>query len=327
MQAKCLLFLLSLVFACSAQVQFLRDDLNFILATSTASNQTTYHMLLEGPSKYGWIAVGTGDAMQNSLMFIVYPSDSSSATLSVRTASGHDTPSSISDVPVNITSSAVSNGNMSVQFSWPADEIHQYSAVNPASSQQSFIWAVGPDQQLASSSLDAPISQHRSYGSFAVNMTATQIERPNHNLTSIPSENLTQATGGVLPSKSLVVIHAILLGGSFVILFPLATMALRFEWAHSFRAHWLTQCVGTLASFIGFAIAIAMSVQSRLFSAFDTTHQILGIVLTCCLLLQVFFGWRHHVNFKVNRSRTTVSYAHMMFGRLLIYVGMVNTVL
>lgn len=57
---------------------------------------------------------------------------------------------------------------MSVQFSWPADEIHQYSAIDPTSSQQSFIWAVGPDQQIASSSVDAPISQHKSYGKSTI---------------------------------------------------------------------------------------------------------------------------------------------------------------
>lgn len=159
-----------------------------------------------------------------------------------------------------------------------------------------------------------------------MSLAEVQTESTN-NMSSLPTSHLNQATSGLKAPLALVVVHAVLFILSFVILFPLATIALRLEWAHSFRTHWITQCVAVILSFVAFAIAIAQSVQSKAYSSFDEAHQILGIIVTACLLIQVFLGFRHHIIFKAIRSRTWFSYTHMVFGRVVIYAGMVNAVL
>jgi hypothetical protein len=45
------------------------------------------------------------------------------------------------------------------------------------------------------------------------------------------------------------------------------------------------------------------------------------------LILQVILGYMHHTNFKRVGGRTWVSFTHMWTGRMVIIVGMVNTVL
>ncbi|KAK5396183.1 hypothetical protein LTR06_011590 [Exophiala xenobiotica] len=38
-------------------------------------------------------------------------------------------------------------------------------------------------------------------------------------------------------------------------------------------------------------------------------------------------GYRHHMNYKKFKGRTVVSYVHFLFGRTIIWFGMLNTVL
>lgn len=53
-------------------------------------------------------------------------------------------------------------------------------------------------------------------------------------------------------------------------------------------------------------------------------HPIIGIVILALLLIQPALGWFHHRQFKIHQRRTTVSYLHLLNGRLLIILGIVN---
>ena len=53
---------------------------NITFAINLASDSEDLYFHLNGPSKFSWIAIGTGDEMQDSLMFIAYASSDGSST-------------------------------------------------------------------------------------------------------------------------------------------------------------------------------------------------------------------------------------------------------
>ena len=58
------------------QVQFYQKSENFGVAISSTREAGNADFLLQltAPVSYGWASVGTGDKMDESLMFIIYPS-------------------------------------------------------------------------------------------------------------------------------------------------------------------------------------------------------------------------------------------------------------
>jgi hypothetical protein len=110
--------------------------------------------------------------MDASLMFIIYPSGPDSVTVSLRTASGHDTPTVIAESNVLVQSSRISNGVMTANVvcynctSWTGGK-----SLNIQSSNQPWIWATGPGQEQGSGSKrfanqDAEIEKHKKYGEW-----------------------------------------------------------------------------------------------------------------------------------------------------------------
>ena len=127
--------------------------------------------------------------------------------------------------------------------------------------------------------------------------------------------------------KTLVVLHALLLGVAFVVVFPVGVVGLRLRWKLAFKVHWLIQIFASLASFIGLALAIALSITGIEYNDFKEPHQILGICVVALLALQLAAGFWHHANFKKLARRTPISYGHIWLGRIVIYGGMTNSIL
>ena len=148
------------------------------------------------------------------------------------------------------------------------------------------------------------------------------------NSTAIPSIsgksniNLKPLPGSV---SILVIVHAICLAGSFLLLFPLGVVALR--WFGWFRTHWILQILATFICIIGLIVAIALSAMDPEYVSFDNSHQILGILVVASLIIQVLLGYSHHRNYQKLGRRTWISHSHLWVGRLVIVLGMVNGVL
>jgi len=134
--------------------------------------------------------------------------------------------------------------------------------------------------------------------------------------------NTTPLPGSV---SVLIIIHAIFLGGSFVLLFPLGVIILR--WFGSVRIHYLMQLTAVIICIVGLGIAIAFSEMDPEYRDMGEGHQIIGIVTVAGLLVQSIFGYVHHINYQSLGRRTWVSHLHMWTGRVLVVIGMLNTVL
>ena len=59
------------------QAQFYQTSENYgvAIASVPADGRVDLLMQISAPESYGWAAVGTGNKMDNSLMFIIYPSE------------------------------------------------------------------------------------------------------------------------------------------------------------------------------------------------------------------------------------------------------------
>lgn len=212
------------------------------------------------------------------------------------------------------------------------------------------MWAVGPKASSDSSdsegdnekrdSGDGGLEQHSSYGEFSHNIQDiadsvagiffADMTKATQSSASAPAISGTSNIAVREQGKSyaaLVVLHALLLGVAFVIVFPIGVIGLRMRWKVAFSIHWILQLVASAASFVGLALAIALSIIGVEYNAFNETHQVLGFLIIGLLSTQILAGIWHHIRWKSTGQRSVVSYGHMLLGRVLIYGGMINAIL
>lgn len=262
--------------------------------------------------------------MDGSMMFIVYPSTSNGVTVSLRTASGHDTPGVLNGPNILVRSSQINNGVMTANVlcynctSWTGGR-----GLTIQDNNQPWIWATGPGQAQGSNNQDAEIEKHAKYGTFFVDMPKTLTSSAVTPAISGTSNINTKALPGSF--AILVIIHAICLGGAFVLLFPIGVVILR--WFGSVRFHWVLQVFAAFVSIIGLVVAIALSIMDPLYQGLDEGHQIIGIVVVAALFVQAALGYVHHINYKKQGGRTWSTYVHLWTGRVVIVIGMLNAVL
>lgn len=263
--------------------------------------------------------------MDRSLMFILYPAtNDKDVTVSIRSANGHNTPSPVAAGDISIQSSGMSGPTMYANIIWRNCTTQSRArALDTASKNQPWIYAVGPGEHVASDSQNAEINQHKAYGVFFSDMTKAQTT----------SSAIPQILGNsdinttLLPSSvgPLIVVHAVCLGGSFVLLFPLGIILLR--WWGSFKLHWIIQLLATTISVAGLVAAVALSMLDPEYRSFGKGHQIIGLVLVGYLLFQVALGYFHHLQYQKTKRRSWLSHLHLWLGRGVIIFGMINAVL
>ena len=144
-------------------------------------------MHIEAPASDQWAAVGMGNAMDGSLMFIMSPSGdgdgkviptlfmtgliSTEVVLSVRSAHGHDEPKEI-NANVEILSLGIYDGVMQAKAKWKLHDSRHFSKVDVALTKQPWIWVVRPSkgkdsdtiEGKRSRSLENELEQYSSYG-------------------------------------------------------------------------------------------------------------------------------------------------------------------
>jgi hypothetical protein len=153
--------------AVAVQTQFVDRSAGLGFAISSVQNQssTDVYFQISAPTSAGWGAVGTGDRMDGSLMFIIYPSDSNGVDVSLRTTNGHNTPTVISGSDILVQPSQVLNGVMSTNVlcynctNWTGGK-----GLDIESTYQPWIWAIGPGQEQDPVSQGAELQKHKKYG-------------------------------------------------------------------------------------------------------------------------------------------------------------------
>jgi hypothetical protein len=113
------------------------------------------------------------DKMDDTLIFMVYAdSTGKNVTVSPRLSYGHTEPSYTSNVTITTQpGTGISNGNMTVNAICSNCRSWKGGSIDPTSTAEKFIFAVGPDGSINSNSGSANIKRHYSYGTFTMDLT------------------------------------------------------------------------------------------------------------------------------------------------------------
>ncbi|KAF3940092.1 hypothetical protein ABW19_dt0203289 [Dactylella cylindrospora] len=306
-----------------------------VMPLQTSHDDDGYMLIrVTGAAAKGWTAVGIGDRMAGSLMFIIHPGTASAnVTVSPRLSTGQVAPHYYPQTDVSILEgSGIVDGQITALFTCSNCKRWAGGTLDVTSHSASWIWAQNPDQHLESSALQEDIQQHNgdSYGVFTLDMTVAVVDDPDPpapiplnptasgSLYTVPNELMKK-------KKNYIIAHAVILSITFVIMFPLGGIFIRLL-RHTIRqtvyVHIFLQVTSFCLSIVGLATGIMAS--STLESHFLYSHQFIGIVVMVLLFLQIILGASHHMVFRAKRKRTWLSYAHIWVGRTAIIMGIVN---
>ncbi|KAK9801578.1 hypothetical protein SCARD494_00630 [Seiridium cardinale] len=307
-------------------------DVAFALNVPSDSETDLYFSLML-PKSVTWGAIGLGSSkMAGSLILVAYSSSSGkNVTLSPRIASGHSEPVYTSDIEVEALDGTglssdtryIFNGRCSNCRSWNG------GSIDVTSKSQSFLYATGPDGDIDSDALDAPLKMHLNYGNFKLDMV-----HATSSVNAAPAIPISNTTDSVATTQGLSVTgsrdiaaqaHAVIMVFCFVGLFPFGIFVLRLgNWV---RWHAVNQGLALIGVVVGFGLGVHTSYFYNRSKKFNDAHQVIGILLFIFVLAQFVLGFMHHRIYKKTQQPTKLAPVHVWMGRVIIPVGVINAFL
>ncbi|KAF2007154.1 iron reductase domain protein [Amniculicola lignicola CBS 123094] len=311
-------------------------NLTFSLNAEKSTGDVFFH--ITAPESYQWVSVGTGEEMRGSVMWVIYKSSEKMVklTFSPRLSDGKSEPSYSSSISCSMVDSDSSqNGIITI------DSKRYYSAnvyclkvtslghgggrLDLANAKQPFLYAFGPtNKPISSKSLTAGIRRHESYGDFWVDMT----KATSNSAEVLSGEALTTAInagaeeGAESDGDKAGPTHAVLMLGSFALLFPLGAVLLRYF--ESVKIHWLVQLVGMLTTVVGTGVGLYLGRMYNHSKDVSSGHQIAGIVLLLLVFLQFGIGGWHHFQYRKYKNPTKYGTIHRYAGPFVVLAGIIN---
>lgn len=202
--------------------------------------------------------------MAGSLILLVYSSSTgTNLTLSPRIASGHSEPVYTPDIKVEALEGTGLVNNSRYVFNGRCSNCRTWNggSLDVTSESQSFLYATGPDGDIDSDALDAPLKMHLTYGNFKLDMvhaTTTSSAAP-----VIPVSNTTDLVATVQglsvtdKRDTAAQAHAVIMVICFVGLFPFGILVLRLgNWV---RWHAVNQGLASIGVIVGFGLGVHTS--------------------------------------------------------------------
>jgi hypothetical protein len=306
---------------------------NVTISVNVPSNLTADDLFfhISGPSNQSWLAFGFGTEMQDALMFVAYKSQSgTNATLSPRIGSGQIEPKHTEDVEIDVLEgttvddqSYFINARCRKCRSWPL-EGDRRGNIDVRSTTQPMMYAIGDSSFFQTNDLKGTIQKHSWYGKFKLDLRAATGDPGIP--TNTTSDATVIATEGANSGRLGTIIHALIMGACFVVLFPVGTLLIRLPIRLAFYLHLIWQSFALLGVIAGFALGVYISIRSnRHPKLFNSVHQGLGIAVVALLLVQPVLGFLHHRSFKQTPSSTLVGKIHRIYlGPAVTVLGIIN---
>ncbi|KAI9784200.1 MAG: hypothetical protein M1816_001022 [Peltula sp. TS41687] len=304
-------------------------NLTFALNVPQPADNDDLFFYLSGPTSNSWLAIGAGAEMRGALMFIAYPgADGNKVILSPRIATGNSEPTYTSGVKVEVLDgSGVSNGILTVKAHCRNCRKWKGGSLDVNSQNQAWIYALGHSDNLKTDSLTVGLRRHEGYGRFNMDMRQATGEG------GVPT-NFTQNSGaagngpGVTDRDLSRQFHALLMCGTFVILFPVGAMFQRLF--GSVRLHRLTQLFGLVVILVGLGLGIKLSKQYNKSKKFHSAHQIIGLLVLSLCISQAALGLlQHHLHHRKTQRKSppavlNLNLIHRIAGPIIILLGILN---
>ncbi|KAI1415580.1 CBD9-like protein [Hypoxylon sp. FL1857] len=296
-------------------------------SSSASSDSGNIYLQLRAPTSYSWVAFGTGSAMADSNIFVMYQDGAGNVTISARAGKGHTMPryNSMAQLELLDGSGLTNNGGTMMANvrcgncgSWAG------GSMSLASTGTDWIaaWKEG-GAAVDSTDPNAAIQYHTAHDQWTFDLTQGTVPsdaNPYVGVRQFDNNNRGVGRGSFADPRTLILGHGIIMAIVMVFMYPLgsALMPLFGKWV--LHASW--QFLAFLLMWAGFGLGIVASQRIRL--DFNSTHTILGTVVVCLMVVQPVLGWVHHSYFVKHQKRGIVSHAHIWYGRALLIMGVVN---
>ncbi|KAI1137877.1 CBD9-like protein [Hypoxylon sp. FL0543] len=295
-------------------------------SSSASSDSGNIYLQLRAPTSYSWVAFGTGSAMADSNIFVMYQDGAGNVTVSPRTGRGHTMPRFNSMTQLELLEgSGLANGNETMIANVRCGNCGSWAggSMSLASSGSDWIAAWKEGSAIDSKQTDAAIQYHTAHDQWTFDLTQGTVAddaNPYVGVRQFDNNNRGVGRGSFADPRTLILGHGIIMAVVMVIMYPLgsALMPLFGKWI--LHASW--QFLAFLLMWAGFGLGIVASQRIRL--DFNSTHTILGTVVVCLMVVQPVLGWVHHQYFVKHQRRGLVSHAHIWYGRALLVMGVVN---
>jgi hypothetical protein len=334
-----------LVATVSAQAFFCPVEKEFcfqaaVPQTVARSGQGNVYFQLQALDSYTWAAIGTGTRMSGSSMFIIYSDGSGNVTVSPRSARGHNQPQVNSAVEIQmLDGSGVNNGVMTANFL-----CSNCDTIMDIATQKDFVGAWQTGGAVDSSSVSASISQHDDTTLFELDMSQAKAliatdanpyakgsstnggngnSNGNNSGNSSNGVGLSSGSGGSKAKKStvdLVLLHGVIMAVVFIFMYPVGAILMPIVGKWLVHASW--QMVAFVAMWAGFGVGYSRAQNTDML--FKQPHTVLGTVVCIAMVIQPVIGFLHHRYYKKYQTRGVISYAHIWYGRLIMFIGILN---
>ncbi|KAI1650343.1 CBD9-like protein [Daldinia loculata] len=293
---------------------------------SAARDGGNIYLQLRAPISYSWVAFGTGDAMKDSSIFVMYQDGNGNVTVSARTGTGHSMPRYNSIVQLELLDGSgllnneqtmVANVRCGNCGTWPGGSMSLDDNAAP------WIAAWKTGDAINSADPDAQIQRHDAHDTWAFDLTAATVTddaNPFVGAKQYDNNNRGVGSGSFADPRILILGHGIIMAVVMIVLYPLGSALMPVFGKWIIHAAW--QLFAFLIMWAGFGLGIVALQRIQL--DFNSTHTILGTVVVGLFGFQPILGWFHHKHFMRHQSRGLVSHAHIWYGRALIIAGIVN---
>jgi hypothetical protein len=259
---------------------FVHTGYVFAINAVKANGDVWYHM--NAPTSHSWYGVGFGRDMNNVRMLVAYlGSNGHNVTNSCRMSYGESEPVYDPDCVVDDIygdiygpyANTLSPGGVMITHSvcrgcasWMG------GALDLNSTEQPFIYALGPNTTLLSDRRDAEIRMHTFHGVFNLDMTKATNYTGTYGRVPAPQDPANQGQGAFWAFANAFsspqynfgddtewagMAHGIFMCIAFLLIFPLGAVILRTMKRAMFHA--VAQLVGFLFVLVGFALAVYVS--------------------------------------------------------------------
>jgi hypothetical protein len=151
------------------------------------------------------------------------------------------------------------------------------------------------------------------------NILSTTITALNIGVTNSGS---TTVGGPLVDHNWLLLAHALLTILGYVLLMPIGALILSL--LGGVRWHWLNQVLASGLAILGAGVGIYLSTLYNNLSRFNSSHQIVGLLVSAAVVTQVLLGWWHHRVYKQTQHPTQYGVVHRYFGWVVIIVATAN---
>lgn len=265
----------------------------------------------------GWMAIGFGERMANSSMFILWTNADGSVTLSQRQASGRVQPTVVpkpAHVATIVSTGAHLAARPTLSFAIPMIKTETLP----------LIWAYGNTNPRSSHDA-ALLARHIDRGALIIDISqqVRKASSPSNELVllALPRRLLAR----VLPAKlvtyeRMIEVHAALFSTAFLIVLPIGALVARLRTLNSlwFPSHWILQFYLAGPLVLAAFIVVVTAVKQHGLGHFNDTHKRVGLALFVMYIVQCAIGAFIHFVKSKRMRRPPQNYLHAVLGLAII---------